>query len=382
MGALKCYYCRIVSLTIVLLYSCSCFSQESEYEYVNISSWKWREHKELQYLSNSISKLQVYNSNAETEQEKKSKTWTRKTTWLSIPSEKGKAYTIMFNIRNDNNPRTHKFKVWGKDKKGRTKEMWHKTDIYWGLIFQCEENNKEQEFDIDFCDKAKSGGYYSNTSTRTSDQGWSSCSDIGTRSYRIEFDGISKIDIYSEYWTTPTKTMYCKNGLSWLGVVCGNAANIIVTNFSFKRKTMRATFLPEIIKAQELLDKQDYDGVVTKMTKVLETYKDADSYYCRALAYYKKGYYRSAIDDCDCGLRYNCGVDLRQYIYFLRGYCKLSIGDQDGIVDMKQAGDQGISFLRENNLLDRKPSNNTQKIKSAGGKIHPNNRIPELKKNK
>ena len=69
-----------------------CYSQE-EYEDVYISSWKWTNNDELKYYSNSINKLQVYNYNALTRENKKDNTWPSKLVWLSIPIEGSKAYT-------------------------------------------------------------------------------------------------------------------------------------------------------------------------------------------------------------------------------------------------------------------------------------------------
>lgn len=383
MGALKCYYYRVVIIAIVLITSCNCYSQENDYEYVNYSSWKWREDSELQYYNNSTAKLDVYNNHAETEDDKKNNKYSYKVTWIQIPSDKGKAYTILFDIKNENNPMTHNFKVYGKDKNGRTQEMWHENDIYWGLKFQYEDtNNKTQDYEITFCNERKMNGNYTHTQAWNPDQGWKTCSDFTIKRYRIEFDGISKIEIYTDDNSIPSKTLYTSKGLAWIGVKSGNAARNIVTNFSFKRKTLFATFLPEFQRAQNLINYNDYDKAISCMSKVLEIYKNALPYYYRARAYCGKEYYGSAIIDCNNGLNYNCETELRQNLYFIRGFSKIMQKDDSGISDMKQAGELGERFLRENNLLGNKSAKNSQRPRNNGSKTSSTNRIPQLKKTK
>jgi hypothetical protein len=101
-----------------------CYSQE-EYEDVIISSWTWSDNSQLSWYSSSIYKLDVCYNQAETEENKKNNTWSSATTWLNIPVIQGRAYTITFDVKNEHNPQNYKYKVIGKDKNGKSVEVWH-----------------------------------------------------------------------------------------------------------------------------------------------------------------------------------------------------------------------------------------------------------------
>ena len=377
---------------ILFLIAYVCYSQE-EYEYVNVSSWKWSDESNLVFYSNTINKLQVYNNNAQTEENIKNKTWSSQTTWLQIPTIKGRSYTISFKVKNEHNPHEYKYKVWGKDKKGNLKEMWHEDDIYWGLIFQCNDRyGNPQEFDQYYNNKRKYNSSYTLTSSYNSDtETWSANQDINIRTIKIEYDGDSKVMIYGGYGSTLLKTFYGTDGLTWIGVKCGNAAQILLTDFKFYRQTAFGTALPTIIEASELIDKKDYSKAISKLTQVLNSYKGSLPYYYRARAYIGQEYYKSAIEDCNSALQYKCETELMNNIYFLRGFSKLLLNDDSGVTDMRQAGTLGMTFLRENDLLNYEPGksnkassskNNTSKRSKSGTINRSSNRVPTLKKTK
>ena len=376
------------AICIGFLMNVSLAYSQDEYENVNTSSWKWTNNSELHYFSNTINKLHVFNKHAESKENLKKNIWSCKTTWLKIPNDKGKAYTIKFTARNENDPLNYKIQVLGKDKNGNSKEMWHNSDIYWGIDFQYDDNSQNsKDFEVFFCNKAKKiKGSYNHTTTRNTDQEWRICSDIMYKTFRVEYDGFSKLEIFQNNSNYPVKTIYNCNGLNWIGISCGCAAQIIVDSFSFKRKTPLATAMPEISNASELIKSGNYSEVIKKMTKILESYKGPLPYYYRARAYLGQDYCRSAIDDCDSGLSYYCEKELRENLYFIRGFCKLSLKDDTGVDDMRNAGEIGMRFLRENGLSDYIPgqSNKTpttkNKSSNSGTIKHSTNRIPTLKK--
>lgn len=389
-------FLRSLLCIIMMLISSICYPQE-EYEYVNISSWKWSSESNLVFYSNTMNKLQVFNNNAKTEENKKNNTWGSYTTWLQIPTIKGRSYTISFYVKNEHNPHKYKYKVWGKDKNGNTKEMWHEDDIYWGLIFQCNDRyGNRQEFDQYYDNESKYNSNYTLTSSYNSDtKRWSANQDIDIRTIKIEYDGDSNVMIYGGFGSTLLKTFYGTDGITWIGVKCGNAAQILLTDFKFYRKTEFGAALPEITRAAEQIDKQNYSSAISILTRVLNTYKGAMPYYYRARAYIGGEYYKSAIEDCDKGLSYPCQQEQRENLYFLRGFSKLLSNDDTGISDMRLAGEIGMRFLRENNLLDYKVGQNKQSTSSAlngsrtnkrsrsGSKSSTSvNRAPQLRKTK
>ena len=384
-------YFRLIICLCFLTTTTICYSQE-EYEDVYISSWKWTNNDELKYYSNSINKLQVYNYNALTRENKKDNTWPSKLVWLSIPIEGSKAYTITFNIKNEHNPRYYKYKVWGKDKKGNLKEEWHNTNIYWGVMFEHEDKyGSEQVYTINYNNENGMNFGYTYTSVNYSDSKiWQPAQDIETRTIKIEYDGRSTAKIYTGYGQTLTKTFYNTKGLTRIGIKLGPASQILVTNFKFHRQTAYGAALPEINRAHKEIQDKRYNNAIAILTKVIETYKGALPYLYRAQAYFGNENYNSAIEDCYTGLYFSEQKETKDFFNFIIGISKLCLNDDTGVEDLRLAGEKGLSFLRENNLLDYKPGQNTSQDKrnvSHSRKIdskslRSSNRIPLLKKNK
>lgn len=383
---------RFTLCLCIMLFASICFSQE-EYEYVNTSSWRWSYNQELSFNNNTADKLLVANNHAESSENQKNNIWSWQTTWLEIPVLKGSSYTITFSIKNEHNPKLYKYKVMGVDKKGKPKEMWHDTDIYWGLTFQCNDNyGKKQEFDQNYCNRRKMNNSYTYTTSNNSDsKTWRANEDIDTRTFKVEYDGISTLRIYGGYGSTLVKTFYNTDGLRWIGVRCGCAAQILMTNLKMYRQTAFGTALPTIIEASELIDKKEYSKAISKLTQVLNSYKGSLPYYYRARAYIGQEYYKSAIEDCNSALQYKCETELMNNIYFLRGFSKLLLNDDSGVTDMRQAGTLGMTFLRENDLLNYEPGksnkassskNNTSKRSKSGTINRSSNHVPTLKKTK
>lgn len=379
----------------MILIASICYPQE-EYEYVNTSSWRWSNNDELSFYNNSTNKLLVANNHAESSENKKNNKWASKMTWLEIPVANGRSYTITFKIKNEHNPRYYKYKVMGVDRKGTPKEEWHDTDIYWGLLFQCKDKyGKVEEFEQDYVNKRNMNPYHTYTSWYNSVYGeWRPSGDIEDRTIKIEYDGISTVNIYLEYGSTLMKTFYNTCGLTWIGVKCGCAAQILVTDFKMYRQTVFGAALPEILNASELIDNKNYSSAISKLTNVLNTYKGALPYYYRARAYIGQDYYKSAIEDCNSALQYQCETELRNNIYFLRGLSKIMLKDDTGVTDMRQAGTLGMTFLRENDLLDYVPGQTNKPSSSSSISTNSNpktknktinrsaNHVPTLKKTK
>jgi hypothetical protein len=78
--------------------------------------------------------------------------------------------------------------------------------------------------------------------------------------------------------------------------------------------------------------------------------------------------------------------ELKENLHFIRGFSKLSLKDDTGVDDMRNAGEIGMRFLRENGLSDYVPgqSNKTpttkNKSSNSGTVNRSTNRIPTLKK--
>ena len=157
-----------------------------------------------------------------------------------------------------------------------------------------------------------------------------------------------------------------------------------------KRQTDFGAALPEILNAAELIENKNYSTAISKLNHVLSSYRGAIPYYYRARAYVGQEYYKSAIEDCNSALQYQCEIEQRNNIYFLRGFSKLLLNDDTGVTDMRQAGNLGMTFLRENDLLDYVPGQSKKPVSRDSKNSNPKssiinsstNRVPTLRKTK
>lgn len=73
-------------------------SAQAEWESVNTDSWSWGYNNELNIFSKTVSKLSIWNSDAETKEDKKNNKWSSKTITMQIPFTGSRPYTISFQI--------------------------------------------------------------------------------------------------------------------------------------------------------------------------------------------------------------------------------------------------------------------------------------------
>lgn len=149
----------------------------------------------------------------------------------------------------------------------------------------------------------------------------------------------------------------------------------------------------ELKEAVDLIDKKDYNNAIRKLTGLIRINEDPILYYFRARAYIGQEYYNSAINDCNSALQFQCDYKLKSNIHFLRGLSKILMNDLTGVNDMRMAGERGIRFLQENNLInyvpdDTKEQSHNNKASGKSGKTksrstnRTSNSVPTLKKTK
>ena len=377
------------SLVFMFSFFFALFSQEQEWEYMNLSSWSWSSHSELKYTSRSISKLDVWNEIAETDENYKNNKWHSATTWMNCQSIGTRACTISFNAKNARNPLTHKFKTYKPD----GTEVWYNDssskkggeNLYWGISLEV--NNVyggQSSFNIHYCNQYYKDNSYPYTSTKTHNsdsQKWTDISDREVRQFKITYDGISTIKFYANDGNELIKTFTNVKGISRIGIIVGTASNIVVTDFKVLRKTDYGLAKPEIDRAIQEYNKENYSSTISIISRVLDSYKAAFPYYIRGRAYSSNKYNKAAVDDYTAALSYSCDAELRRNIYFNRGICRLLLEDYDnGVADMRNAGEEGKAFLKEFDLENYQPGQ--RKATSAGSRKNrgDGSSIPQLKK--
>lgn len=137
-------------------------------------------------------------------------------------------------------------------------------------------------------------------------------------------------------------------------------ATLHLSNTKLKKLTIQGQAMPYIQKAMDFIAGNDPSSAAHEMTvainKGLLCY---DTYFTRGYAYYLQGYYKSAIQDLNSAINYSSKN--KENAYFYRGMSKLALNDDQGIYDLRNGGQEGIVFLRENNLLDYVPGQGNKK---------------------
>lgn len=395
----------IVIAFIALTFHITTKGEEQEWEYMNTSSWKWSSESHLKYYGNSTTKLDVLNDIAQTDDDYKNNRWRSWTTWMNCQSIGNRASTITFNAKQERNPATHKFKTYKPD----GTEVWYNDqsskkggqNLYWGITIQVDNSyGGTTEYTIDYAnDYYKSSLYpYSYTQSHNTDsQKWDNISDREIRQFKIVYDGISTVKFYANDGNELLKTFANAKGIKWIGIKVGTASNIIVTDFKVLRQTDYGLAKPEIDRAIQEYNKGNYSNTISIISRVLDKYKAAFPYYIRGRAYSSNKYNKAAIDDYTAALSYNCDAELRRNIYFNRGICKLLLDDYDnGVADMRNAGEEGKAFLKEYNLENYQPGqrkaasgasrsnsrggSTTHQLRKGNSSSNSNNSIPVLRK--
>ncbi|MBP5344599.1 MAG: tetratricopeptide repeat protein [Bacteroidales bacterium] len=352
------------------------YSQE-EWEYMNISSWTWSVNEKLKYSSKSTSKLDVWNDVAETDEDRRNNKWTSWNAWMNCQNIGNRPCLVTFNIKQDHNPRTHKFKTY----KPNGTMVWYNENsnqnVYWGVVIQAANKfGGESEYTINYSDEHHYNSSYTYTSSWDTDtKKWQCCTDRDERQFKIVYDGISSVQIYNYDGNHLAKTFTNVNGISWIGVKVGTAANVVVTDFKVLRMTDYGLAKPQIEKARECFQNSNYSDAITIISRVLNNYKAAFPYYLRGLAYAQQSMHKAAIDDFTTALSYSCDLENRRDIYYYRGIERLIVKDVDnGVSDLRIAGEQGMATLKQLNLENYQPGQHRSSVISGSG-------TPPLKKN-
>lgn len=129
---------------------------------------------------------------------------------------------------------------------------------------------------------------------------------------------------------------------------------IWINNTKMQKMTVWGQALPYLQKAMDYLDNKNPSSAANEMTMAINKgIKCYDTYLIRGFAYYMQGYYKSAIEDLTSAISYS--ANNKEKAYFYRGMSKLALDDDNGISDLRNGGQEGIVFLRENNLLNYTP---------------------------
>ena len=208
---------------------------------------------------------------------------------------------------------------------------------------------------------------------------WESTSMMDYRRFKIYFDN-ETLKIYDKNGDNLAKTIYGVKNVRTIQVGAGPGTELEITNTSCQRMTIYGQSLPYLQKAANYLDNNNASSAANEMTTAINKgLKCYDTYLMRGVAYYMQGYYKSAIEDLTSAISYS--ANNKELAYYYRGMSKLALDDDYGINDLKNGGQDGLVFLRENNLMNYTPGQSKRKTTTQKKPSSPSQpKKPVLKK--
>lgn len=336
---------KLVTFLIGILFALPAFSQE-EWEDATPSGLKWDIDLKLTWYNSALNNLKVANLIPETKEDKKNNRWTSYNAKINYQIKETRPFEITVDVTNLNNRSDYKYAVYeGK------KQKWHSKAIYWGYeIGVNTTSGGTAYYNRNFSDN-KSDSYYSTSVYDSDTRSWTSHYGSKSHSLRVEYDGDHTIRIYDN--GTCVKTFSNAKSVCYFGFKAGTASQIQATNFKVRRKSNYGMAKPRIDEAMSKMQKEDWYNAARDLTYVIENlrYTNFDILFARGFAYAMQEHYKTAIEDFTKALsQYGITTENRESAYYLRGLCRANIGDEQCITDMRNAGQDGKIWLRENDL--------------------------------
>ena len=350
---------KIIVIFICIFSSNICYGQNIWETFDSMSSL-WTIPSELTVVSNSKRMVNIINQNYQSDFDKKNNRFSAPCLSINTTQFKTTPHDISFMVRNVI-PQNHINRFMENN-------VW-----IWGILIYYEtSNSQKEEFKIVYATSVDkhSGSLYEQYSIekRVEQDTWKLINSVDCNSFRIIFDD-GTIKIYNQNGNNLVKTIYEVNSIISVDIAVSSGSHLEITNTICKKKTVYGQALPYIIKATNCLENNDPVSAAREITIAInKNLKCYDTFLIRGIAYYAQKYYKSAIEDFTTALRFSTSNNETAYYY--RGMSKLAIDDEYGINDLKNGGQEGLVFLRENNLLNYKPDKKPISKKSSYSHQH------------
>ena len=331
---------------------------QQDWEYVNSQFGTWQIEQGLYATNNSLEKLNIKNTTSERIANAQNNLNYR-SALLNMSWKENNSFEISFTLSNEKT----------------TPYQYGQEQVYWGLSLELYKTDgsivsKKLWLSADRYESVSEGEVASRYSYSANNEGWKKWTYSGEfikkMDVKITCYGNSLSAGFEYYPDKSTYYSYKRNqsfathsniaGIKSISVIVGSGAEISVTDFFSKRKSLYSTVKPFIEKGDEYMQKEIYDSAIGEYTNAINKgYQNADIYMKRAAASTMKNFNTSAIEDCNKALSYDSN---NEYAYYIRGISKLKNNDDSGVSDLRKAGEDGIAFLREFGLLDYYPNQN------------------------
>ena len=339
---------------VFVFFMCACNLQaQQEWESVNRSFGAWQLEQGLTATSNTMTNLVVRNTSGEPFANAQND-MNGRSAYLNLNWIENSPFEISFTV---SNPKSDPWQYASEQVYWAIFVSLYKTD---GSVIANQLGLIGNKYDQFVNGKVASRYYYYDSGT-----GWKhwmfSGRDIKDMQIKIVCNS-TILSAYFEYYDgyhTLNQVFANESNIAgvhsiWIGV--GSGAEVSVTNFSVRKKSLQGTVKPNIEKGDAYWDKKMWSDAIREYTNAIsQGYQNVDIFLRRAYAYMMMNYNNNAIEDANRVLSYESN---NENAYFVRGVSKLQINDDSGVADLRKAGEAGIAFLREFGLLDYYPDQN------------------------
>ncbi len=377
-----------LSSLLLLISSVAAFAQ-AEWESAIPSGLAWIAEPRLTTHSTTLSGLRTSNLTTESYDNKKNNKVGYLSAYLTQQIPLDRPCEISFTVRNTNNyvtgPKTHVTSTKKKVKGGRvvaniaqslllfpiglgswwwnpareTVQYGYKdnspSQVYWGYTITVKNTNgSTTTFYKHFCHH---DGYDVDVTDSDNSRWRSTYNSSGTQNLKLVFDKEKTLKLYSG--NDLLKTFPDAAAITYLGLDAGCNAKLETSNFSMQKTTNYGTAKPMIEEAMTMIQQENYYGASRILTEVMDRvgYRDFNTYYMKGYCQMAQNNLRTAIEELTKAINIPSATALeREGAYYLRGYCKAQLEDIDCVNDMRKAGEDGKTWLKEMQLEDFYPN--------------------------
>ncbi len=372
----------VTTWTLLLMFPVISLSQ-NVWESFGTSSSPWSISTDLECAINTPSKVDIYNMNYPSEDNVKNKTWSVCSASINTSNYNESPLDIAFTIKNLSSPTNNSLYL---NTSAGTTKWYYSNERYWKVqINYTTTSGQSKYYDMNYStikDSNKDSTYHSsNYSDNGNSSKWESITWKNNRIFRVLFDD-NKINIFDQNGDNLVKTIYGVKKINSVRVGAGPGTQLWITNTSCQKMTIYGQSQQYLQRAENYMANNNPSAAVSEMTTAInKELKCYDTYLMRGIAYYVQGYYKSAIEDLSSAINYS--ANNKEMAYYYRGMSKLALNDDYGISDLRNGGQNGLAFLRENNLMNYTPGQNKKKTTTNTAKkktTSSQSKKPELKK--
>ena len=363
-------FLRVIAIIIAAVISSNFLTEAQEiWESFGTTSSPWQISSKLKTITKSSNKVEIENQIHESAEDERNNKWSSESAWISTSTC---PLDISFTVENII--------------PGNYINNYQKTNCwYWKVSIRYTLSTGHNKYYNLIYGSFKHESRYASypyQETCTSEDGtqsdWISANFMQHRRFRVLFDG-DELKIYNDNGENLAKNITGVRNVNYISVAAGPGTHLAITNTSCLKMTTYGQAVPYLARAAEYIQNEQYSSAASEMTKAIDKgLRCYDVYLMRGCTYYFQTYYKSAIEDFSTAINYS--ANNKETAYYYRGLSKLQLNDDSGIHDLRNGGQEGMVFLRENDLLNYTPGQNKKNQSSRRSNRSAQQKKPALTK--